>query len=65
MLKDIFGFAEHQEKATFGLGYILTLTTNTDNSVLNKDNTTNIGRTKINSIEWHVLHYTPSNPHFK
>ena len=21
MLKDVFGFAEHQEKATYGLGY--------------------------------------------
>ena len=26
MLKDVFGFAEHQEKATYGLGYKLTLT---------------------------------------
>ena len=43
MLKDIFGFAGHQEKATFGLGYKLTLTRNTDNSVLNKANATNIG----------------------
>ena len=25
-LKDIFGFAEHQQKATYGLGYKLTLT---------------------------------------
>ena len=25
-LKDIFGFAEYQEKATYGLGYKLTLT---------------------------------------
>ena len=37
-LKDIFGFAEHQEKATYGLGYKSTLTTNSDNAVLNKDN---------------------------
>ena len=26
MLRDIFGFAEHQQKATYGLGYKLTLT---------------------------------------
>ena len=26
MLKDVFGFAERQEKATYGLGYKLTLT---------------------------------------
>ena len=36
--KDIFGFAEHLEKATFGLGYKLTLTRNNDNCVLNKIN---------------------------
>ena len=29
-LKDIFSFAEYQEKATYGLGYKLPLTTNTD-----------------------------------
>ena len=33
MLKDIFGFAEHQEKATYGLGYKLTLTRNSDSAV--------------------------------
>ena len=37
-LRDIFGFAEHQEKGTYGLGYKLTLTKYTDNAVLNKDN---------------------------
>ena len=30
MLKDVFSFAEHQEKATYGLGYILPLTRNKD-----------------------------------
>ena len=35
-LKDVFGFAEHQEKATYGLGYKLTLRRNNDNAVLNK-----------------------------
>ena len=30
MLRDVFGFPEHQEQATFGLGYKLTLTRNTD-----------------------------------
>ena len=34
-LKDVFGFAEYQEKATYGLGYNLTLTRNTDNAILN------------------------------
>ena len=35
-LKDVFGFAKYQEKATYGLGYKLTLTQNDDNAVLNK-----------------------------
>ena len=39
-IKDIFGFAEHQEKGTCGLGYKLTLTRKTDNAVLNKGNAT-------------------------
>ena len=60
MLKDIFGFAEHQEKGTYGLGYKLTLTRNSDNAVLNKANATNSGKIKINSIEWYVPNYPPS-----
>ena len=57
-LKDIFGFAEHQEKSTYGLGYKLTLTRNTDNAALNKDNAVANGRVKINSLNWYVPHYT-------
>ena len=59
-LKDVFGFAEYQEKATYGLGYKLTLTRNTDNAVLNKDNAINNDKIKINAIEWYVPHYSPS-----
>ena len=59
-LKDAFGFAEYQDKGTYGLGYKLTLTRNTENAVLNKDNAINNGKIEINAIEWHVLHYTPS-----
>ena len=59
-LRDVFGFAESQEKATYGLGYKLTLTRNTDNAVLNKENAINNGKTKFNAIEWYVPHYTPS-----
>ena len=55
-LKDIFGFAEHQEKATYGLGYKLTLSRASDNAVLNKTNATAIGKIKIISIEWYVPH---------
>ena len=59
-LKDVFGFAEYQEKGTYGLGYKLTMTRNSDNAVLNKTNATNNGKIKINAIEWYVPHYTPS-----
>ena len=59
-LKDVFGFAQYQEKGTYGVGYKFTLTRNTDNAVLNKGNTIANGKVKINSIEWHVPHYTPS-----
>ena len=57
-LKDIFGFAEHQEKGTYGLGYKLTLTINTDNAVLKKDNAVANGTVKINSLDWYVPHYS-------
>ena len=60
MLKKMFGFAEQQKKATYGLGYKLTLTRKNDNSVLNKDSAINIRKIKINASEWHVPHYTPS-----
>ena len=59
-LKGIFGFAEYQNKGTYGLGYKLTLTRNTNSAVLNKDNAINVGRMKTNGIEWYVPHYTPS-----
>ena len=59
-LKDIFGYAEYQEKGTYGLGYKLTLTRNTDNAVLNKDNAVVNGRVKINSLDWYVPHYSPN-----
>ena len=59
-LKDVFGFAEHQEKATYGIGYKLNLTRNNDNAVLNKDNATALGKIKISGIEWYVPHYTAS-----
>ena len=59
-LRDIFGFAEHQERGTYGLGYKLTLTRKTDNAVLNKDNAVGNGRVKINSLDWYVPHYSPN-----
>ena len=59
-LKHLFGFADNQQKATLGPGYKLTLTRNTDNVVLNKDNTNNNAKIKINNIEWFIPHYTHS-----
>ena len=59
-LKVIFDFSEHQEKATYGIGYTLTLTRNTDNAVLNKSNDTDNAKIKIKSIERYVPHYTPN-----
>ena len=58
-LKDVFGFAEYQNKSTYGLGYRLTLTRNSDNALLNKGNAINNAKIKINATEWYVPHYTP------
>ena len=58
-LRDIFGFAEHQETANYNLGYKLTLTRNTDNAVFKKANATNNVKIKSNSLEWYLPHYTP------
>ena len=60
MLKDNFGFAEHQEKGTYGLDYKLTLTRNSDNAVLKKVNAINNAKTKSKSNDWYVPHYTSS-----
>ena len=59
-LKDIFGFSENHQRGTYGLGYKLTLTRNTDNAVLNKDNVVVNGRVQINSLDWYVPHYSPN-----
>ena len=60
MLKDVFGFAEHQGKAAQGPGYKLTLPRNSDNFVLNEANATNIAGKKIYGIKWYVPHFTLS-----
>ena len=60
MLKDVFSHAQDQQKATFGLGFKLTLARNSDNAVLNKNIAINNVKNKINSIEWYVPHYTAS-----
>ena len=60
MLRDIIGFAEQQERGTYGLGYKLTITRNSDISVSNEDNGINKTKIKINITEWYVPQYTPS-----
>ena len=60
MLKDVFGFVEQQEKATYGLGYKLTLTRNKGDAVIDKANGIADARIKIDHIHWYVPHYTPS-----
>ena len=37
----------------------MTLTRNTDDAVLNKDNIVVNGRVKINSLDWYVPHFSP------
>ena len=58
MLMDVFGFAEHQEKATNGLSYKLTLAKNKDDALLIKAAGTADARIKIDHIHWYVLQYT-------
>ena len=50
----------NQGKTTYGFGYKLTLTSNTDNAFLIRENDINNGEIKINSIEWYVPQYIPS-----
>ena len=60
MLKDVFGFAEHQEKTTYGLGNKLTLKRNKDEVVTEKAGGIADARIKIDQIHWYVPQYTPS-----
>ena len=60
LLKEVFEFAECQEKATYGLRYELTLKRNKDDAVIDKAGGIADGRIKIDHIHWYVPHYTPS-----
>ena len=60
MLKDVFGFAEQQEKATYGLSYKVTLTRNKDEAGIDKHVGLADARIKTDLIHWCVPHYTPS-----
>ena len=54
MLKHKFGFAEHQEKATYDLGYELTLTIRNDDAVIDQTAGIADARSKIDYIHWYV-----------
>ena len=58
MLKDVVGCAEHQEKATCGLSYSLTLTGNKNKGVSGKTAGVADARIKIDHIHWYVPHLT-------
>ena len=60
MLKDVFGFAKHQEKSTYGLGYKIILTRNKDDAVIDKAAIFVDTSFEKNHINWYVPHYTPS-----
>ena len=60
LLKDVFGFAECHEKATYGLGYKLTLTRNRDDAVIDKAGRIADGRVRIYHNHCYVPHYAPS-----
>ena len=60
MLKDNFGYAEHQKKATYGLGYKVNLRRNKNDAVIDKAGGIANARIKIDHIQWYVAHYTPS-----
>ena len=60
MLRDVFGSAEHQEKATYGLGYKLTLTGKKYEAVIDKVAGITDARIEIDQIHWYMAHFTPS-----
>ena len=67
-MKDVFGFAEYQEIATYGLGYKLPLERISGNHVLTHRAGTEAanlalgGRNIIENFSWLVLPYTPNTP---
>ena len=58
MLEDVFGFAEHQEKTTCGLGHKLALARNKDEAVLDKVAGTADATIKNDHIQWYITQYT-------
>ena len=60
MLKEFLSFAVHQERGTYGLGYRLTLTRNSDNALLNKGNALNNAKIISNNIDWMLPTFRPN-----
>ena len=58
MLKDDFGYAGGQEKASHGLGFTLTLTQNDDDAALQTALALADARIKTDHIHWYVPHHT-------
>ena len=66
-LKTVFGFAEHEDNCSYGLGYKLTLQWNCDNHILGHSTGANdganvvlAGRIPIDDMSLYVPHYTPN-----
>ena len=62
ILKDFFGFAEHQGKATYGLSFKLALTRIHDYAVFSKVESIADARIQIDESHWYLPHFTPSIP---
>ena len=60
MFKKFSGFSEHQEKATYGLGFKLTLPRKKHEAVIDKAASNAGARIEIDNNHWYVPHYTPS-----
>ena len=60
LLIDVFGFAECQQKATYGLGYNLFLTKTKDDAVIDKAGGIADAKIRIDHNHWYVPRYTPS-----
>ena len=60
MLRGVFDFTEHQEEATYALGYKLTWTRAKDEAVLDKAAGIADAKIEIDHILWYVSRYTPS-----
>ena len=59
-LGDRFGFADHQVKATYGLGLEYKLYRNFDSVILGRNAATAGRETTIHAIYWFVRHCTPN-----